>query len=308
MQLLTLARDLRRRKARERQGLFVAEGVRTVEELLASGLRVRGALVAPGLATTPRGRALRTALEARRLPILEVDDRDFASAADTESPQGVLAVADQPVHALDALPAAPTPLRLLVLDGIQDPGNAGTLLRTAAALGVDAVAALPGTVDLWSAKVVRGAMGAGFRLPTLTSTADALAAFLRDAELPLWGADGAGDPVDAGGGTTPARLALALGNEGAGLSAALRARAERLIAIPSTGLVESLNVAVAGAILLWELRPAPLRRTAAPARTDGSAGTGPSGAAPSAPTPAGVAPADVAADDVTPADVAPGRG
>src|SRR5437868_15405207 len=90
--LLSLARDLRRRRARERQGLFVAEGVRAVEELLASGLAVRGALVAPALERTGRGHALRRALDEHRIPSLDVDDAEFASAADTETPQGILAV------------------------------------------------------------------------------------------------------------------------------------------------------------------------------------------------------------------------
>src|SRR6476661_3863137 len=99
--LLTLARDLRRRKARERQGLFVAEGVRAVEELAASALAIRGVLVAPQLDATPRGAALHDALLDRSLPLVEVSDAELADAADTDSPQGILAVAEQPVHRLD---------------------------------------------------------------------------------------------------------------------------------------------------------------------------------------------------------------
>lgn len=261
--LLTLARDLRRRKARERLGLFVAEGVRTVEELLAAAVRVRGALVAPTLRDTARGAALHDRLADAGIPLLAVDDVDFATAADTESPQGVLAVAERPATTLDGLAARLAPrtdaLRLLALDGVQDPGNVGTLLRSAAGLGAAAALALPGTVDLWSAKVVRAAMGAHFRLPTLACTWDGLAAFLDGLDAPLWGADGAGAAVALAAPDAPARLALALGNEGAGLSAEARARADRLVAVPSTNLVESLNVAVAGSILLYELRPAELR-------------------------------------------------
>ncbi|MEP6989720.1 MAG: RNA methyltransferase substrate-binding domain-containing protein, partial [bacterium] len=94
MKLLTLARDLRRRKARERQRLFAAEGVRTVEELLRSRLVVRGVLVAPQLADAPRGTALLGMLRTAGVELAEIPPLDFASAAETESPQGVLAVVE----------------------------------------------------------------------------------------------------------------------------------------------------------------------------------------------------------------------
>ncbi len=262
MKLLSLARDLRRRKARERQGLFVAEGVRAVEELVASRLVVRGVLVAPHLDATPRGAELHDALLVGGLPVIEVSDDELASAADTDTPQGVLAVAEQPRHALDDIvPPAGREVRLLALDALQDPGNAGTLLRTAAALGVAATVSLPGTVDLWSAKVVRSAMGAHFRHPSLSCTWDTFGAFLDRRAVPLWAADAAGDPLDAAGASLDGGpLALVVGNEGGGLSAAARGRASRLVSIPITDAVESLNAAVAGAIILYAVRPGSLRR------------------------------------------------
>lgn len=252
MRLLSLARDLRRRKARERQGLFVAEGIRTVEEVVAAGLAVRGALAAPGLIAMPRGEALRAALDAAHVPVLDVDDDTFASAADTDSPQGVLAIVEPPAHALDAVASAGG--RLLVLDGVQDPGNAGTMLRTAAALGAAGVIALPGSVDLWSAKVVRSAMGAHFRLPAVHAPLDATLSALREAGVELWGADMAGDPVDVAATQLPERVALAIGNEGNGLTAGVRSAATRLVSIPIAAGVESLNAGVAAGILLYALR------------------------------------------------------
>jgi TrmH family RNA methyltransferase len=255
VKLLTLARDLRRRKARERQGLFVAEGVRTVEELLRSPLPVRGLLVGPALAGAPRGAALLAAAVDRGLPVLEVDEASFASAADTDAPQGVLAVAQMPAHTLDAIPpvgSGARAVRMVVLDAVQDPGNVGTIIRTAAAFGATAVVALPGTVDLWNAKVVRSAMGASFRLPTITATTAILASFLRQRGIELWAADMHGEPLVANG--APAALAIAVGNEGAGLTPALREHADRLVSIPIAADVESLNVAVATGILLHSLR------------------------------------------------------
>ena len=251
--MLTLARDLKRRKARERQGLFVAEGLRTVEALLASPLRVRGVLSSAQLDATPRGQELLTLINARGLEHVRVGDDEFASAADTEQPQGVLAVAEQPERRLDAL-ALPATARLLVLDGIQDPGNVGTLLRSAAALGAQASVVLPGTVDPWNAKVVRSAVGHQFAHPPVLASLEELRAFLAAQGCALWGADAEGAPVGAT--PAPARLAIAVGNEGNGLSAELRAACDARVAIPMAAGAESLNVAVAAGILLHVLRPA----------------------------------------------------
>lgn len=251
--MLTLARDLKRRKARERHGLFVAEGVRTVEALLASPLRIRGALTCDLLSRTPRGAALAAQLRARNIAVQAVSEREFLSASDTEHPQGVLAVAEQPVLALAQLAIAPT-ARLLVLDGIQDPGNVGSLLRTAAALGCAVTLALPGTADLWNAKVVRSAVGMQFRHPAVGCTEPDLLQFLEAQAVPLWGAAADGEPL---GGTVegPPGLAIAVGNEGAGLTPSLRAACRRLVSIPMVPGAESLNVAVAAGILLHVLRP-----------------------------------------------------
>jgi len=222
-----------------------------VEELLRSPLRIRGVLSAPQLRDAPRGAQLLQALAERRVELAEVDPREFASAAETEAPQGVLAIAEIPDRTLERLAVADR-VRLLVLDAVQDPGNVGTILRTAAALGVDATIALPGTVDLWNAKVVRSAMGAHFRHPALTSTWEELDAFRAANGVSLWVADVGGDSID--GRPAPGRLALVVGNEGGGVSEDARERADRLVSIPIASTVESLNVAVATGILLHELR------------------------------------------------------
>ena len=259
VRFLTLARDLRRRRARERQHLFVAEGSRAVEELLRSPLRVRGALVTatPDLS---RHAALLDRLRERGAIAEEVSEADFATAAETETPQGILAIAEVPrrdwQRLADGLPASA--YRILVLDAVQDPGNAGALIRTAAALGAAATVALPGTVDLWNAKVVRSAMGAHFHHPAFASTWAELVAFLDEREAVLWAADSGGELLDVvlqRRADLPPRLALAVGNEGGGLSSLIRERAEKLVALPIAPAVESLNVAVATGILLYELRP-----------------------------------------------------
>ncbi len=251
MKLLTLARDLRRRRARERQGLFVAEGVRAVEELLASPLVVRGVLAAPQLVDAPRGAALLESVQRRTVELAHVDDREFASAAETESPQGVLAIAEIPDRRLADLQLAAR-ARLVVLDAVQDPGNVGTILRTAAALGASAVLAMPGTVDLWNAKVVRSAMGALFHSPAFMSTWAELDTFRASNAVALWGAEADGTPLERL--QPPDRLALMVGNEGAGLSNEGRERVGQYVSIPIRSAVESLNVAVATGIILYQVR------------------------------------------------------
>jgi TrmH family RNA methyltransferase len=190
-------------------------------------------------------------LRDRRVEVAEVGPHEFASAAQTESPQGVLAIAEIPTLSLGQVPVG-SPFRLLVLDAVQDPGNVGALLRTAAALGVDATAALPGTVDLWNAKVVRSAMGAHFRHPALSCGWAQIDALCAAHEVPIWAADAGGSPV--GTRAAPPRLALVVGNEGNGISEPARQRADQLVGITIAADVESLNVAVATGILLYELR------------------------------------------------------
>lgn len=252
MRILTLARDLTRRKARDKSGLFVAEGIRTVEELLASELCITGAIICDLLDRTARGAALAALLHARDVDVIRVSEREFLSATDTENPQGVLAVAEQPVATLDAL-TLQSVARLLVLDGVQDPGNLGTLLRTATALGVAATLVLPGTADPWGAKAVRSAVGIQFRHLTISCSEEEMIAFLRGNGVALWGAALEGRPV--GELTPPARLALVVGNEGAGLKPSVRDACEGLVALPMAPGVESLNVAVAAGIALYALRP-----------------------------------------------------
>lgn len=229
----------------------MAEGVRTVEELLASPLRVKGILTCDLVDRTPRGAALAAQCLARDLDVLRVSEREFLSASDTDQPQGILAVAEVPSLALDAL-VLPTDARLLVLDGIQDPGNVGTLLRTASALGCTATLVLPGTVDPWNAKVVRSAVGMQFTHPTLTCSEQELDKFLTTHGVALWGAAAEGVPL--GSAPLPQRLAIVMGNEGAGLKASVRARCDQLVAIEMVPGAESLNVAVAAGILLHALR------------------------------------------------------
>jgi TrmH family RNA methyltransferase len=242
---------LRRRKAREKHSLFVAEGIRAVEELMRSGLPIRAVIVTPELEATPRGQSLRTQIRQSGAEILEVNEKDFQTAAETDSPQGVLAIGEIPKRTLNTL-EPPAECRILVLDAVQDPGNVGTIIRTAAALGASATIALPGTVDLWNPKVVRSSMGAQFQHAALYSSTEDLRAFVVREGFQVWAADATGEPIDSG--RAVRRLAIVVGNEGSGLNPEIRAMANKIVSLPIASSVESLNVAVAAGIILYQLR------------------------------------------------------
>ncbi len=252
--LLTTIRDLHRRRARDRRGLALAEGVRLVEEALAARVPIRGAAVAPGLESTPRGSALKSALERAGVRVENVSDAVLETLADTEQPQGVVAVIEPREWRLEDIePARDRPV--LVLDAVQDPGNVGTILRTALGLGGAGVVALKGTADLHNAKVLRGSMGALFQLPAVAADAADYLAWANSTGVETWVTAADGEPLSkrTGAHRPRAPIALVLGNEGAGVGAALSAAAHRRVAIPLGPGVESINVAVAAGILLYEV-------------------------------------------------------
>ncbi len=238
-----LLRSLRQKKYRRQHQLFLVEGTRLCRELLTSPLTVEQLLVQADCQDAPEIAALLA--EAGSVPIVAVEPRLIRELTDTVSPQGVVAVARMPEDRLDPLLALD---RLLVLDRLSDPGNLGTLLRTARAFGVQGVVLTEGSVELTSDKVLRASMGGAFHLPwatgpELATLCERLAGFELLAAVPTGG-------ENARSLKTPARWALLLGAEADGLSAVGGARK---LTIPMQPGAESLNVAVAGALLLYEL-------------------------------------------------------
>lgn len=245
-----LLRRLGRRTARSREGLFVVEGVRAAAEALDAGLAVEFALCAPGLDEGERGRALAARLAAAGVGVERVSDRELARFADTEAPQGILLVCAQPRRTLADL-AVSALTTLLVCDALQDPGNLGALIRSAAAFGAAGVVALDGTVDAWNPKAVRASAGAAFRLPLVPAPWSAAGGWLAEHGFELWVADARGEDVEQVGRRGP--VALVIGNEGSGVRREIKAAAARTVAVPVEGRVESLNAAIAGSILLYRL-------------------------------------------------------
>ena len=225
--------------------------MRLVEEALAAELPIRGAVIAADLDRTARGVALREELERRTVPLETVSARVFAPLADTDTPQGIVAVIE-PRH------WTPADLDLggggvvLVIDGVQDPGNVGTLLRTAHGLGARGTIVLRGTADVLGPKTLRAGMGASFRHPVVSLDDAAFIAWTREGGVTLWATAADGTPIArVKRGTGP--VGVIVGNEGAGIRPALNAVAAQRVAIPLPGGAESLNVAVAAGILLYEV-------------------------------------------------------
>jgi TrmH family RNA methyltransferase len=175
----------------------------------------------------------------------------FASAVRTESPQGIAALVVPPAFSLEQVLAAKTTPLLVVSAGLQDPGNLGTLIRSAEAFGATGFVLLPGTVSLYNQKTLRASSGSAFRLPSIAIQADPLFAQLRIHGIATFAAVAAGgEPLTRAALTQPS--AILLGNEGNGIPADILTLADRRITIPTPGPVESLNAAIAGSILLYE--------------------------------------------------------
>ncbi len=182
----------------------------------------------------------------QEVEILSLPADIFASAVTTETPQPIAALVRAPDFELEALATDPL---IVISAGLQDPGNLGTLIRSAEAFGASGLIALPGTVSQWNSKALRASSGSAFRLPVLNCGVAESIAFLRSRDIQLLAA--------AAGGNSPIYdlrrpTAILIGNEGAGLSEELLNLADARITIPCPGITESLNAAVAGSILLYE--------------------------------------------------------
>lgn len=236
-----IAKLAAQRRARQQAAQTLLDGVHLIDAALAAGLALERVLIMQSALDKPEVAAL---LARMAKPPQVVADQVFAALTDLDSPSGIVAILP--------IPAAPLPLHagcLLLLDGVQDPGNVGALLRTAAAAGVSQVWMNEGCADAWSPKVLRAGMGAHFVLPiierldlvaALADFAGKVAVTALQASQPLYGCDLTGS------------LALVMGSEGRGVSAALLARADLRLRIPMHAGVESLNVAAAAAICLYE--------------------------------------------------------
>jgi len=233
-------------------GLVALEGENLLREAITSGLPLKTIFLSERIAPPawlPRG-----------VELLLLSEEVFNSAADTQHPQGIAALLVPPTWKLEAvLPAkrsGDTAPLLLLAAGLQDPGNLGTLIRSAEAFGATAVLATAGTVSEWNQKALRASAGSVFRVPVVQIDTEQLIALKSQGLRLLAGVAPASDfdsrSEAAGKIDLTGPCILMIGNEGAGLSPELLALADARIAIPMPGRVESLNAAVAGSLLLYE--------------------------------------------------------
>lgn len=233
---------LGRAKERREAGAFVAEGVRLVEEAVKANWTCRFALYDETL--SERGKSQVESLKLRGVDVEEVSASVMKSISETEAPQGILAVLE-----FTTLPMPNPQHFILIPDQIRDPGNLGTLLRSAAAAGVQAVLIPPETTDAFAPKVLRSGMGAHFRLPIhalswedIEKTTNGLQVYVADMDgASCWGMD------------LSKPIALIVGNEAEGASETARKLANGKISIPMSGETESLNAGVAGSVLMFEI-------------------------------------------------------
>lgn len=247
---LKLVRSLTTAAERERSGLFLAEGLRVVGELLQSPLRVR--LLLCQTEASPEALALARQAQSSGAEVYEVEGRLLEQVAPTKTCQGLVALAELPRYSWGDLLACP---RVLVLDGVQDPGNTGTLLRSARAFGFSGALCVGGA-DPFNARSVRSAAGAAFVLPILRTqtqpdVSDWSARLVEAGYSLVTAAAHGGVPLNEA--VFPERAALVLGAEVSGISAAASARALVQVTISLSGACESLNVAAAGAVLMYEM-------------------------------------------------------
>ncbi len=247
--LVQLARRLHRAGERAAQQRFLVEGVRTVTAALDASAPLETLMLTA--AAAERHPELRTRAVGSGVQVLIVTEQIMRAVATTVTPPGVLATARTVTVPVTALPAHPN--LVCVLDQTRDPGNLGTVLRTADAVGADAVATTAGSVHAESPKAVRSAAGSLFHLPVVDGAPwPELRDALHGRGLQLVGADARGE-------LTPADLdptavhALVLGSEAHGLSDEIRADCDVLVRLPMPGRAESLNLAAAAAILLHQL-------------------------------------------------------
>jgi TrmH family RNA methyltransferase len=238
-------------QARLSGGLIAIEGEHLLFEARRSGLAFKTIFVSE--------RASLPEWAPRSVELIELTDEVFASVVDTQSPQGIAALLVPPAWMIeDALPAqspANKPPLLLVAVGLQDPGNLGTLIRSAEAFCATAVLTTPGTVSGWNQKALRASAGSVFRIPVV-AIAPADVPALKSRGLRLFAAV-ADDPeqstsISVADANLTQPCALMIGNEGAGLSEEWLQLADARITIPTPGRVESLNAAIAGSLLLYE--------------------------------------------------------
>ena len=242
-------RKLHQKKFREQEGRFLAEGVNLVSEALASDFEAEFLFVTETFEKNPAFPRLQNLAEKKRVPVERISAKDFQALSQTRSPQGVVVLLKKPDFVFSEERAREW-RRVVALDGLQDPGNVGTIIRTADWYGCDAVLLGAGCVDVTNSKVLRATAGSLFHLPVFEgiSLREVLKK-LREAGFGLFAAESTeGTPHHRV--QFPEQAVLILGNERQGVGAEAKSAGLVSVRIPQRGRAESLNAAVAAAVIL----------------------------------------------------------
>lgn len=244
------ALDIKNKRSRYRERAFIIEGPHLVEMALTSGSRIRQAFFTDEFSEKKEGQRLLRLISGQTDEIYNIKDHILDKLADTETPQGILATASCKPKKLDEIMFGESPF-IVIVDGVQEPGNLGAIIRTSDAAGADAVIILKGTCDPFMQKAIRATAGSIFNIQIVNSETEALLKWitLNKINLIVTAAD-AGKSIfekDLKG-----ALAFVFGNEARGVSAQMRKKADLILRIPILGKAESLNVAVSASICLYE--------------------------------------------------------
>ncbi len=230
------------KKERDKTGTFIIEGFHLVEEALKNAEQILEIIVSEKVGLPPR-------MDFGSVPVTLVTDEISGELSDTEAPQGIYAICRQ-TESSHSLANAKS---LLLIDAVQDPGNLGTMIRTADAAGIDGVIVGRGSVDIFNSKVLRSAQGSHFHLPIVRGDLNDWIDTLKERNIPVFGT--ALEQASIYTETDPQeQFALIVGNEGSGIQKEILEKTSLNLYIPIYGQSESLNVAVAAGILLYHLK------------------------------------------------------
>lgn len=246
-------RALADRKHRRRQNAYVVEGLQPVWRAVTAGAPIETVMLAPELVTNPAALAMVDELAATGVHVVRVSADIFARLSERDGPSGLLAIVSGGPGTLENLDVTDQSV-FVVLQELNTPGNIGTIVRTADAAGAHGIILLGATADPLSPTALKASMGSVFAVPVVTVSSEAeLLAWAGHSRLHVAALTGAGS-TSLWQAELPRPLLLLLGNEGAGLTESLVAAADTRVRIPMQGTAESLNVAAAAAIVLYELQ------------------------------------------------------
>jgi len=233
---------LKTKRHRDRTGLFLIEGLHEIKKAKKAGIVIEKMVICPDFFSDQDERELK-----QGIPCLECPPSLFRKVAYRESPDGYLAVAKQPSTSLDEI----QPSFILVTESLEKPGNLGALLRTADAVGVDAVIVTDLVTDIYNPNVVRSSRGALFSVPVVTTTNQHLIPWLQEKGVKIVATSPGGNQLYTKA-DLKGKVAIVVGAENVGLSKAWLKAADLLLYLPMKGTVDSLNVALSGGIMLYE--------------------------------------------------------